>query len=98
MVVLDGDDADGRFAVTQLLARGVGGRPYVISAAALPPPGPELALTARLIDRELALGGGVAIIEPVPRLGTRRRRARHVARRSRPGAPRRHADPADGVA
>ena len=64
LVVLDGDDLDGRSAVTRRFAFGLGGLPFVVTAPALPAPGPELALTARLIDRELVLAGGVPIIEP----------------------------------
>ena len=51
--------------------------PVRVGAAALPAPGPELAETARLIDRELVLLRGLPIIEP------QRRRRRERRRRTR---------------
>ena len=60
--VVDGDDEPARRAVAMQLASSVSGIALVVNAGALPPPGPDLALTARLLDRETLLTGGVAVV------------------------------------
>jgi len=60
---IDGDDVDARLGVAQVLAAQLGRRVLVIRAAALPPPGPDLAELARLVDRETLLSYGVPVIE-----------------------------------
>jgi vesicle-fusing ATPase len=62
VVRLHGQDADARLGVACELGRALGLRPLAVTAAALPPPGPGLARTARLIDRETLLVGGLPIV------------------------------------
>ena len=63
-VVIDGDDSDGRLAVAAVIATLLERRPLVVRTSALPPPGPDLARTCRLIERELRLGHALAVIDP----------------------------------
>jgi vesicle-fusing ATPase len=62
-VRLDGEDADAQLGVAQGLAYTLGGLALVVHAAALPPPGVELAGLARLLDREAVLLPGLPIVE-----------------------------------
>jgi hypothetical protein len=63
VVRLDGEDAEARLGVAQEVAATVGRLPLVVRAAALPPPGPDLARLARLVDREALLLGGIPVVE-----------------------------------
>jgi hypothetical protein len=60
---VDGDDVDARLGVAQALASALGRRVLVVRAAALPPPGRDLAEVARLVDRETLLSYGVPVLE-----------------------------------
>jgi vesicle-fusing ATPase len=62
-VRLDGEDADALLGVAQGLAYALGGLALVVRAAALPPPGVELAALARLLDREAVLLPGLPVVE-----------------------------------
>jgi vesicle-fusing ATPase len=62
VVRLDGDDVDAQLGVAQELAFALGCIPLSVRAAALPPPGAELASLARLVDRESLLVGGLPIV------------------------------------
>ena len=59
---IDGEDAEARLAVAGELAAELGRTALVVRAAALPPPGAELATLARLVDREAILVGGLPIV------------------------------------
>jgi vesicle-fusing ATPase len=61
---IDGDDADAQLAVAEAVAAGLGRGALVVRAAAIPPPGPDLALVTRLVDREARLSGAVPIVDP----------------------------------
>jgi vesicle-fusing ATPase len=63
VVRLDGDDADARLGVAQALAHALGRVPLVVRTGALPPPGPDLAAVARLVDREALLVGGLPVLD-----------------------------------
>jgi vesicle-fusing ATPase len=63
LVRIDGDDADARLGVAQALAEALGRTALVVHAGALPPPGPELASLARLVDREALLLDGLPVVE-----------------------------------
>jgi ATPase family associated with various cellular activities (AAA)/Winged helix domain, variant len=60
---IDGEDVEARLAVAGELAAELGCDPLVVRAAALPPPGAELAALARIVDREAILAGGVPVVE-----------------------------------
>jgi vesicle-fusing ATPase len=60
---IDGEDADARLGVAQALAEAFGRTALVLRAGALPPPGPDLAALARLVDREALLLEGVPVVE-----------------------------------
>lgn len=57
-----GEDVDARLGVACELARVLGLRPLAIRAVALPGPGAALARTARLIEREALLLGGLPVL------------------------------------
>jgi vesicle-fusing ATPase len=63
-LLIDGEDADARLGVAQAFAEHLGRRALLVRAAALPPPGPDLAAAARLLDRETLLSYGVPVIDP----------------------------------
>jgi len=63
VVWLDGDDAEARLGVAQALAFALDRVPLVVRAAALPPPGPDLAALARLVDREALLVDGLPVLD-----------------------------------
>jgi hypothetical protein len=58
VVKLDGEDRSARLGVAQAL-----GPALVVRAAALPPPGAELASFARLVEREALLAGAIAVVD-----------------------------------
>ncbi len=60
---IDGEDVDARLGVAQAVAEQLRRHVLVVRAAALPPPGPDLAEAARLVDREMLLSFGVPVIE-----------------------------------
>jgi vesicle-fusing ATPase len=60
---LDGDDVDARLGAAARLAAELGRLPLVVHAGALPPPGPDLARLARLVDRETILIGGLPVVD-----------------------------------
>jgi len=64
-VVLDGEDVDARTGIAQAVARSLGRTALAVRAAALPPPGPELARLVRLIDREALLADGLPVLETI---------------------------------
>jgi ATP-dependent 26S proteasome regulatory subunit len=63
VVRLDGEDTEARLGVAQELAAVFGRVALVLRAAALPPPGSDLASLTRLIDREALLLDGLPIVE-----------------------------------
>jgi hypothetical protein len=63
LVRIDGEDSEARLAVAAALAAQLGRDPLVVRASALPPPGPELAALARLVDRDAILAGGLPVVE-----------------------------------
>ncbi len=62
LVVLDGEDVDGRLDVAHQVAAGCGFVPLVIRPASLAP-GPDLVAIARIIDREVVLLGALPIVD-----------------------------------
>jgi vesicle-fusing ATPase len=62
-LLLDGEDVDARLGVAQAFAGVLGRRALLVRAAALPSPGPELASTARRVDRETLLSFGVPVLD-----------------------------------
>ena len=62
-VRMDGRDSGAQTGVARALAHALGLRALLVRAAALPPPGPELASLARLLDREAVLLDGLPIVE-----------------------------------
>ncbi|MER6187915.1 ATP-binding protein [Streptomyces sp. NPDC001652] len=64
LVRLSGEDADDALGVACRLAELSGLVPLVVRVAALPGPGPELALLSRLLDRESLLLGGMIVLDP----------------------------------
>jgi vesicle-fusing ATPase len=60
---LGGEDGDAQLGVAEALAESLGLVPLVLRASSLPAPGPELAVIARLVDREALLLGGLPIVE-----------------------------------
>jgi hypothetical protein len=70
LVRIDGEDVEARLAVAGELARELGRSVLAVRAAALPPPGVELAVLARLVDREAILAGGLPIVEGEEDAGT----------------------------
>jgi ATPase family protein associated with various cellular activities (AAA)/winged helix domain-containing protein len=63
LVRVDGRDVDARLGVAHALAAAVGRTALVVRGDALPPPGPELAGLARLVDREAILAAGLPVVE-----------------------------------
>ena len=62
-VRFDGTDGDAQTGVARALAEALGRRALLIRGAALPPPGPELAALARLVEREALLLDAVPVVE-----------------------------------
>jgi vesicle-fusing ATPase len=62
LVRIDGQDADARLGVAHTLAAALGRTPLVVRGDALPPPGADLALLARLVDREAILVAGLPVV------------------------------------
>jgi vesicle-fusing ATPase len=65
-VRFDGTDGDAQTGVAAALAEALGRRALHVSAAALPPPGAELAALARLVDREALLVHGLPVVAAAP--------------------------------
>jgi len=63
LVRIDGEDVDARLAMASELAGALGRLPLVVRAVALPPPGPDLAAIARLVDREALLVDGLPVVD-----------------------------------
>ncbi|MEO5577205.1 MAG: ATP-binding protein [Gaiellaceae bacterium] len=63
VVRLEGDDAEARLGVAQQLAAQLERLTLLVRAEALPPPGPELAELARLVDREALLLNGLPVVD-----------------------------------
>jgi ATPase family associated with various cellular activities (AAA) len=63
LVRIDGDDRDARLGVAHVFASAFGCTALFVRAAALPPPGRELAALARLVDREAILVDGLPVVE-----------------------------------
>ena len=62
-VTIDGEDGDAQSAVAEALAEALDRTALFVRAAALPPPGPDLAFLSRLIDREALLVEGLPVVE-----------------------------------
>jgi hypothetical protein len=63
VVMLDGADPVTRRLVAQSVAEAAGRLPLVLPAGLLPGPGVEAAALARLVEREVALLGGLLLVE-----------------------------------
>jgi len=63
LVLLDGEDTDALLGVAQSVVVSLGHLPLVLRASALPPPGPELAAVARLVDRETLLSQALPVFD-----------------------------------
>ncbi|HEX5800133.1 MAG TPA: ATP-binding protein [Gaiellaceae bacterium] len=62
LVRIDGQDREARLGVAHVLAAGLGRTTLLVRADALPPPGPELARLAHLVDREAILVDGLPVV------------------------------------
>jgi len=62
LIRIDGQDLDARLGVAHAFAAALGRTALAVRGDALPPPGPELAGLARLVDREAILVAGLPVV------------------------------------